>query len=39
MGHVVNAQREYRLLQQQMDHAPTGAPASPALTKILSMLY
>lgn len=39
MGHVVDADREYRLLQRQMDRAPTGAPASPALTRILSMLY
>ncbi len=39
MGHVVNAEREYRLLQQQMDHAPTGAPPSAALSKILSLMY
>lgn len=39
MGHVVNPDREYRLLQQRMDGMVTGAPDSPALMKILSLLF
>jgi len=40
MGHVVRADREYRLLQQKLDRSTVaGAPDSPVLTKILSLLY
>ncbi len=39
MGHIVNPEREYRLLQQQMDHFITSAPPSPALTEILKILF
>ena len=39
MGHIVNPEREYRLLQQQLDRKIQGAPDSPALMKILSLLY
>ncbi|MFC1737078.1 4Fe-4S ferredoxin, partial [Candidatus Hydrogenedentota bacterium] len=39
MGHIVNPDREYRLLQQRLDRNITGAPDSPVLMKILSLLY
>jgi ferredoxin len=39
MGHVVNPEREYRLLQQRLDRAVTGAPESPTFTKILRLLF
>ena len=39
MGHVVNSERAYRLLQQQMDHNVSGAPETPAIMKILKLLY
>jgi ferredoxin len=39
MGHVVNPDREYRLLQRRMDRNVTGAPDSPTLTKILRLLF
>jgi len=39
MGHVVNSQREYRLLQQRLDRTVIGAPPSPALEKIVRLLY
>ncbi|MBI3891709.1 MAG: 4Fe-4S binding protein [Candidatus Wallbacteria bacterium] len=39
MGHVVNHEREYRLLQQRLDRMVTGAPESPELMKILQMLF
>jgi len=39
MGHVVNSDREYRLLQQRLDRTITGAPASPVLDRIVRMLY
>ena len=39
MGHVVNPDREYRLLQRRLDRNLTGAPASPALLKILRLLF
>lgn len=39
MGHTVNPDREYRLLQQRMDRMVTGAPDSPALMKLLSLLF
>ena len=39
MGHIVNPDKEYRLLQQRLDRNVTGAPDSPAFTKILSILF
>ena len=39
MGHLVNAGREYRLLQQRLDQHVLGAPESPAFTKILEILF
>ncbi|HNR31085.1 MAG TPA: 4Fe-4S binding protein [Candidatus Hydrogenedentes bacterium] len=39
MGHKVNPEREYRLLQQRLDNMVTGAPDSPALMQILRLLY
>lgn len=39
MGHVVNPDREYRLLQQRLDRMVTGAPDSPAFMKILKLLF
>jgi ferredoxin len=39
MGHVVNPDREYRLLQQRLDRNVTGAPESPAFMKILRLLW
>ena len=39
MAHIVNPDREYRLLQQRLDHMVTGAPDSPTLMKILRLLY
>ncbi len=39
MSHIVNPDREYRLLQQRLDHMVTGAPDSPTLMKILQLLY
>jgi Na+-translocating ferredoxin:NAD+ oxidoreductase RNF subunit RnfB len=39
MGHVVNGGRQYRLLQQQLDRTVTGAPDSPALRRILQLLF
>ena len=39
MGHVVNAAREYRLLQQRLDREVTGAPDSPVFTQILETLF
>ncbi|MHC5056406.1 MAG: ATP-binding protein [Planctomycetota bacterium] len=39
MGHVVNAEREYRLLQQRLDREVTGAPDSPVFTQILETLF
>ena len=38
MGHIVNADREYRLLQQRLDRNVTGAPDSPTFMKILAGL-
>jgi Na+-translocating ferredoxin:NAD+ oxidoreductase RNF subunit RnfB len=37
--HLVNPEREYRLLQQRLDRNVTGAPASPVFTKILKLLF
>lgn len=39
MGHVVNAEREYQLLQQRLDREVTGAPDSPVFTQILETLF
>ncbi len=39
MGHIVNPDREYRLLQQKLDTFITGAPDSPALMQILRLLF
>ncbi len=39
MGHIVDADREYRLLQRTLDHKITGAPESPTFTKILKLLW
>lgn len=39
MGHTVNKQREYELLRKRMDHNVTGVPDSPAILKILELLY
>ncbi|QDR82168.1 4Fe-4S dicluster domain-containing protein [Sporomusa termitida] len=39
MGHIVNGEREYRLLQQRLDQNITGAPSSPVLTRILKLLF
>ena len=39
MGHIVNSEREYRLLQQRLDYNLTGAPASPVFISILKMLF
>ena len=39
MGHHVNTDREYRLLQQRMDHHVSGVPETPAILQILQILY
>ncbi len=39
MGHVVDSDREYRLLRQRLDAQVTGAPDSPALVQILRILF
>ena len=39
MGHIVNPDREYRLLQKRLDRNVTGAPDSPTFMKILRLLY
>ncbi|MCX8064017.1 MAG: 4Fe-4S binding protein [Candidatus Hydrogenedentes bacterium] len=39
MGHIVNPEREYLLLQQRMDNFITTAPSSPELTEILKILF
>ena len=39
MGHIVNPDREYRLLQQRLDRNVTGAPDSPHFMKILKILF
>lgn len=39
MGHIVNSEREYRLLQQRLDQNVTGAPYSPVFIEILKMLF
>ncbi len=39
MGHATSPNRTYRLLQQRLDRNVTGAPDSPALMKILQLLF
>jgi ferredoxin len=39
MGHIVNSEKEYRLLQQRLDHNITGAPYSPVFIEILKLLF
>ncbi len=39
MGHIVNPEREYHLLQKQMDNFITTAPSSPELIEILKILF
>lgn len=39
MGHVVNPDKEYRLLQKRLDRMVTGAPYSPTLMRILTLLF
>lgn len=39
MGHIVNQEREYRLLQQRLDQNITGAPYSPVFIRILQLLF
>jgi len=39
MGHLVNPDRDYRRLQQKLDCTVTGAPDSPALMRILRLLF
>lgn len=39
MGHAVSPEKEYRLLHKRYDRMVTGAPDSPYILKILSILY
>lgn len=39
MGHAIQEEPVYRKLRRQMDHAPTTVPNSPAIVKILRVLY
>ncbi len=39
MGHIVNSEREYRLLQQRLDYNLTGAPYAPVFVDILKILF
>lgn len=39
MGHIVNSEREYLLLQQRLDRNLTGAPFSPVFIDILKLLF
>jgi len=39
MGHIINPDREYRLLQRRLDRHITGAPESEAFIKILKLLF
>ncbi len=39
MGHRVNPEKNYRLLQKQLDRNVTGAPESPTFMKILKILF
>ncbi|KYZ78112.1 4Fe-4S ferredoxin [Anaerosporomusa subterranea] len=39
MGHIVNSEREYVLLQRRLDQNLTGAPFSPVFIEILKLLF
>ncbi len=39
MGHTLGTAREYELLRRRMDHNVSGVPDSPAIQKILQILY
>ncbi len=39
MGHSINPDRSYRLLQKRLDRNVTGAPYSPTFMKILALLF
>ena len=39
MGHMIGSERAYRLLQKRLAEKVQGAPDSPTLMKILSMLF
>jgi ferredoxin len=39
MGHIVNSEREYVLLQRRLDKNLTGAPFSPVFIEILKLLF
>ncbi len=39
MGHIAGGQREYELLRRRMDHNVSGTPDSPAVMRILEILY
>jgi len=39
MGHILNADREHRLLRQRMDGHTCGVPDSPEILAILKLLY
>jgi Pyruvate/2-oxoacid:ferredoxin oxidoreductase delta subunit len=39
MGHIINHEREYRLLQQRLDHTITGAPYAPSFMAVLKILF
>lgn len=39
MGHILNFEREYYLLQKRLDHDVRGAPESPTFIKILKILF
>lgn len=39
MGHIVNHDRKYHLLQQRLDRNVTGAPESPTFIRILKLLF
>jgi len=39
VGHTARPQREYRLLRERLDGTVSGAPDSPALAKILALLF
>ncbi|HDP35457.1 MAG TPA: 4Fe-4S dicluster domain-containing protein [Candidatus Hydrogenedentes bacterium] len=39
MGHAVNPEREHHLLRKRLDRMVTGAPDSPQIIQILSLLF
>lgn len=39
LGHIVNPDREYHLLQKRLDHCIEGAPSSPVFIQILKLLF